>query len=95
LSRFWFQLRLDFSPILAKNWVGLSNARTVNWKATDYNPLAHVELPTVLEPLTAASCNAAARFESLLVSAAPGFRPDFGRKLSCAQQCQNCQLANY
>jgi hypothetical protein len=59
---------------LAENWVGPSNARTVNWQATDCVPLAHVELQTVLELFTAASCNVAACFESLLVSTAPGFR---------------------
>jgi hypothetical protein len=73
------------AQVLAENWVGPSNARTVNWQATDCVPLAHVELQTVLEPFTAASCNVAACFESLLVLAAPGFRP-------WAQQCQNCQL---
>jgi hypothetical protein len=58
-------LLLVFSPILAENWVGPSNARTVNWQATDCVPLAHVELQTVLELFTAASCNTAARFELL------------------------------
>jgi hypothetical protein len=58
-------LLLVFGPILAENWVGPSNARTVNWQATDCVPLAHVELQTVLEPFLAASCNAAARFELL------------------------------
>jgi hypothetical protein len=58
-------LLLFFGPILAENWVGPSNARTVNWQATHCVPLAHVELQTVLEPFTAASCNAAARFELL------------------------------
>jgi hypothetical protein len=66
LSRSWFHLLLDFGTILTENWVGSSNARTVNWKATDYNPLAHVELQTVLEPFTGASCHAVAHFELLL-----------------------------
>jgi hypothetical protein len=78
LSRFWFRLLLDFGLNLAENWVGPSSARTVNWQATDCDPLAHMELQTVLEPFTGASCNVAACFVSLLVSAAPGFRPYFG-----------------
>jgi hypothetical protein len=52
-------------PILSENWVDPSNSRTVNRQATDCVPLARVELQTVLEPFTADSCNAAARFELL------------------------------
>ncbi len=62
-----FVLLLDFDPILDENWVGPSNARTVNWQATDCVPLAHVELQTVLELfLTEASFNASAQFELFL-----------------------------
>jgi hypothetical protein len=45
-------------------------------QATDCVPLAHVELQNVLEPFTAASCNASARFGLLLVL------PDFGENWS-------------
>ncbi len=95
LSRSWFWLLLGFGLILADNWVWPSNARTANWQGTDCVPFAHVELQTVWEPFTAASCNTAARFKSLLVLAAPGYRPDFGWKLGWAQLCKNCQLASY
>ncbi len=64
-----FCLLLDFGPILAENCFVPSSARTVDWQATgtDCVPLAHVELQTVLGPFTAAYCNAAARFELLMV----------------------------
>ncbi len=95
LSRFWLRLLLDFGSNLAENWVGPSNARTVNWQGTDCVPLAQVELQTVFDPFTGASCNAATRFESLLVSAAPGISARFWPKTELGPAMPDCQLARY
>ncbi len=95
LSRFWFQLLLGFRPILAGKLCWAQQCQNCQLASYWLRPISPSELQTVKEPFTASSCNATAHFESLLVSAAPGFRPEFGWKLGCAQQCQNCQLASY
>jgi hypothetical protein len=61
----FFGLLSDFGLILAENCFVTSNARTVDWQAGDCVLIAHAELQTILGPLKAASCNAAAQFELL------------------------------
>jgi hypothetical protein len=94
LSDFCLFWVFDFGPILAENCFVTSNARTVDWQAGDCVLLAHAGLQTVLGLFKVASCNAAAQFKLLsdfcLFRATLGLLADFGLKLFCHQQCQNC-----
>jgi hypothetical protein len=90
----FFGLLSNFGLILAENCFVTSNARIVNWQAGDCVLLAHAELQTVFRTFKVAACNAAAQVELLsdfcLFWAALRLRADFGSKLFCHQQCQNC-----